>query len=118
MDSDGLSDPYVQIKLGDQVINDCENYKQDETNCEVYKMYELKTRLPGVSQLHVQFWDRDNYVSDDLIGESIIDLENRFFSKVWRNLPYVPVETRDLFIPTSMVSRGRVTLFLEMIPSN
>lgn len=29
----------------------------------------------------------------------------------------MPIETRELFIPTSQVSRGRVTLFLEMIPS-
>lgn len=79
-------------------------------------MYELKATLPGVSQLHVQFWDKDNYVSDDLIGETVIDLENRFFSKIWRNLPYAPIETRDLFIPTSLISRGRVQLFLEMIP--
>jgi Ca2+-dependent lipid-binding protein len=117
MDSDGLSDPYVIIKLGDQVINDSRNYHQNETNCEVYKMFEMKAKLPGVSQLHVQFWDKDNYVSDDLIGETIIDLENRFFSKIWRNLPYAPIETRNLYIPTSQVSRGRVQLFLEMSPS-
>jgi hypothetical protein len=53
--------------------------------------------LPGVSQLHVQVWDKDLLIQDDLIGETIIDLENRFFSKRWRNLPHKPIETRELF---------------------
>jgi Ca2+-dependent lipid-binding protein len=69
-------------------------------------MYELKTTLPGISQLHVQLWDKDTFVADDLIGETIIDLENRFFSKIWRNLPYVPVEKRELFVSSSELSRG------------
>ena len=80
-------------------------------------MYEIKTSLPGVSQLHIQLWDKDSFVSDDLIGETIIDLENRFFSKKWRNLPYVPVEMRELYVSTSSLSRGKIQMFLEMIPS-
>lgn len=63
-------------------------------NCDIYKMYELRGLLPGASQLHVQLWDKDSFVFDDLIGETVIDLENRFFSKRWRNLPYKPIESR------------------------
>ena len=37
-------------------------------------MLELKTLLPGNSQLQVQVWDYDPIVTDDLIGETIIDL--------------------------------------------
>lgn len=106
MDNDSYSDPYVVIKCGEQKINDVKNYQTDCVDCEFYKMFEIKTLLPGASQLHVQLWDKDNFVRDDMIGETIIDLENRFFSKKWRNLPYVPIETRELFSPFSSLSRG------------
>lgn len=86
-------------------------------DCDFYRLFEMKTILPGASQLHVQFWDKDSFVRDDMIGETVIDLENRFFSKKWRNLPYVPIETRELFSPFSSLSRGQVKMFLEIIPS-
>ncbi len=77
--------------------------------------FRLKTILPGNSLLHVEVWDHDEYVKDDLIGETVIDLENRFFSKKWRNLKHIPLETRELFHPTSSVSRGRVRMWIELI---
>ena len=73
--------------------------------------------MPGASQLRVQVWDYDTVLSDELIGETIIDLENRFFSKKWRKLINPPVETRELFQPLSSLSRGKIELFLEIIPT-
>jgi hypothetical protein len=63
----------------------------------------------------VQVWDHDEYVKDDLIGETVVDLENRYFSKKWRGLKQIPLETRELFHPTSTVSRGRVKMWIELI---
>lgn len=35
-----LSDPFIMLKLGDQVINDVENRQTDKEKWEVYKVYE------------------------------------------------------------------------------
>ena len=116
MDEDSLSDPYIKVKLGDQVQDNEKEYQTDKTDCDFYKMFEFKSVLPGSSQLQIQIWDKDFLVKDDLIGETTIDLENRFFSRRWRKLNYVPIETRELRHPESTVFRGRVRLWLEIIP--
>lgn len=116
MDDDSLSDPYLKVKLGDQVQDNVKDYQTDKTDCDFFKMFEFKSVLPGSSQLQVQVWDRDFLVKDDLIGETIIDLENRFFSRRWRKLNYVPIEIRDLKHPESTVNRGRIKLWVEIIP--
>lgn len=64
----------------------------------------------------MQVWDYDILKSDDLIGETVIDLENRHFSKKWRSLTQKPIETRVLRQPTSSLPRGKIRLWLELIP--
>ena len=44
-------------------------------------MFELKTKIPLTKDLIIRIKDWDLLLSDDLIGETIIDLENRLFSK-------------------------------------
>jgi Ca2+-dependent lipid-binding protein len=78
----------------------------------------MKSMIPGVSQLHLEVWDYNKYMEDELIGETIIDIENRYFSKKWRSLRFIPIETRDLYHPSSTVARGRVKLWLEIIDLN
>lgn len=54
-----MSDPYIQIKLGDQVVdvkyyNHIQNqkeYKLDDCNPKFYKMFTISTELPGASDL-------------------------------------------------------------------
>jgi len=63
----------------------------------------------------VEVWDHDDIVSDDFIGETIIDLENRYYSKIWRALDNYPIETRTLKHPDSKLSKGNISLWVEII---
>ena len=46
-------------------------------------------------------WDEDILGGDDMIGSTVIDLENRQFSKKWLKLDPKPIETRNLWNPSS-----------------
>jgi hypothetical protein len=41
------------LKLGNEVVDDVKNYQTNKFSMDIYKMYEIKAVLPGVSQLHV-----------------------------------------------------------------
>ena len=116
MDDDSLSDPYLVLRLGDQVQDNAKEYQTDKANCDFFKMFEFKTVLPGASHLQIQVWDKDLLVKDDLIGETYIDLENRYFSKRFRKLSNIPIETRPLYHPLSKTEKGRIKLWVEIIP--
>ena len=116
-DLNSQSDPYVRIKLGSKVWHDeKENYQLDNPDPKIFKMFELETTLPGVSDLKIQFWDYDDVFSDDKIGQTVIDLEDRFFSQKWQSLKEKPIETRALYMKTTKVPQGGVRLWLEMVP--
>lgn len=47
----------------------------------IYRTFEFEATFPMESVLTVQVYDWDLLSADDLIGETKIDLENRFYSK-------------------------------------
>ncbi|XP_031628335.1 otoferlin isoform X2 [Contarinia nasturtii] len=81
MDLNGKADPYVVIQLGSKRISDKDNYTSKNLNPVIGKCYEIEATFPQDSQLNIQVFDWDLVGSDDLIGETKIDLENRFYSK-------------------------------------
>ena len=75
-------------------------------------------------RMRVQLHDYDRFGADDFIGQTIIDLEDRWFSRGWHELeredpvayerreaqgaPYKPLEVRDLSVPSSEIPQGQV----------
>ncbi|XP_063717418.1 myoferlin-like isoform X4 [Symsagittifera roscoffensis] len=79
-DDGGAADPYIVIKCGKTKIVDQENYKAN-TLCPVFgNVFEITTMVPINKDLVVQLWDYDMLSADDLIGETRIDLENRYLT--------------------------------------
>ncbi|XP_075782090.1 otoferlin isoform X4 [Pelodiscus sinensis] len=80
-DINGKADPYIAIRLGKTDIKDKENYISKQLNPIFGKSFDIEATFPMESMLTVAVYDWDLVGSDDLIGETKIDLENRYYSK-------------------------------------
>ncbi|KAF8567711.1 hypothetical protein P879_09042 [Paragonimus westermani] len=80
-DPSGLADPYIEIKLGNKKYNSRDKYIPNTLNPDFGRVFELKCRLPVEKDLRIQVKDYDVVGSDDVIGETSIDLENRRLTK-------------------------------------
>ncbi|XP_070843945.1 otoferlin isoform X16 [Chaetodon trifascialis] len=80
-DINGKADPYIVIKLGKSDVRDKENYISKQLNPVFGKSFDIEATFPMESMLTVSVYDWDLVGTDDLIGETKIDLENRFYSK-------------------------------------
>lgn len=128
----GKSDPYLKVTLGKQVFDDRENAVDDVTDVDLYKMVEFNAELPGTSQLIIEVMDQDDIGSDDLIGKTIIDLEDRWFDNRWqemgqenRVLPDADpnnirwdtkaLEKRSLYVPSSNNAQGVLECWVDIM---
>ncbi|XP_076249647.1 otoferlin isoform X2 [Calliopsis andreniformis] len=80
-DLNGKADPYVVLQLGGKRISDKENYVSKQLNPVFGKCFEIEATFPQDSLLTIQVLDWDLVGADDMIGETKIDLENRFYSR-------------------------------------
>ncbi|XP_061899143.1 otoferlin-like isoform X1 [Entelurus aequoreus] len=80
-DINGKADPYIAIKLGNTEVKDKENYISKQLNPLFGKSFDMEVTFPMDSTLTVSIYDWDLVGTDDLIGETKLDLENRFYSK-------------------------------------
>ncbi|XP_063260879.1 fer-1-like protein 4 isoform X2 [Prinia subflava] len=80
-DPNGKADPYVVVTVGQQQKDTKERYIPKQLNPVFGEVVELTVSFPMESELTVAVFDHDLVGSDDLIGETKIDLENRFYSK-------------------------------------
>ena len=80
------ANPYPVITIGDgensnkmfKKKNDRESVINEDLNPEFLKTYELDARMPEDWKLEIALWDKTNIESlDQLIGTTVIDLENR-----------------------------------------
>uniref|UniRef100_A0A672YWU7 C2 domain-containing protein n=1 Tax=Sphaeramia orbicularis TaxID=375764 RepID=A0A672YWU7_9TELE len=80
-DPDGKADPYIVLRLGKKEIRDRDNYIPKQLNPVFGRSFEIQAKFPQESLLSVLIYDYDLVGGDDLIGETRIDLENRFYSR-------------------------------------
>ncbi|UJR23948.1 hypothetical protein I4U23_026916 [Adineta vaga] len=80
-DASGKADPFIKIALNDTTIIDDTKGKLHNTLEPVFgKSYEFDVTIPTQNLIRVQIWDWDMTSSNDIIAETKIDIENRFFS--------------------------------------
>ena len=73
---------------------------------------QLRATIPGDS-LFVEVYDHDSVSSDELIGVTRVDLENRIFCQEWQAMGTKPLEQRTLWVDNS--SFPQVIYFLLSI---
>ncbi|XP_050431125.1 otoferlin-like [Adelges cooleyi] len=81
-DTGGSSDPYIEISFGHtRRISDRKNYVPNTLNPIFGRYFEKLISFPKCSTVTVRIMDHDMIGKDDLIGETTIDIESRFYSK-------------------------------------
>ncbi|XP_023694974.1 otoferlin-like isoform X2 [Paramormyrops kingsleyae] len=80
-DINGKADPYIAIKIGKTEIRDKDNYLSKQLNPVFGRSFDVEVTFPLETLLTVAIYDWDLVGRDDLIGETKIDLESRFYSK-------------------------------------
>lgn len=80
-DTSGLADPYLIVSLGKKKYDDQDKFKPNTLNPVFGRMFEFKADIPKAKDLKIQVMDYDYLSRDDLIGETVIDLEQRLLSQ-------------------------------------
>ena len=113
-DNGSPSDPYVWLKCNDKVYNERDNYQLDQPNPKFFKHYDFEGLFPGCSPVEICIYDYDDIFGDDLIGKSILDVEDRYFTYEWQGLEHKPVEYRQIYHQCSSQEQGVVKCWLEI----
>lgn len=85
-DIGSFSDPYVVVKCGNKVESRRECYQEDEPNPSFYEVFDFDVTFPGAQSIVIEAYDYDVLFGDDLIGRTVIDLDDRYYSNEWRQL--------------------------------
>ncbi|XP_028332943.1 myoferlin-like isoform X2 [Gouania willdenowi] len=80
-DNNCKCDPYIKLSLGKNTIDDRDNHLANTTQPVFGRMFEMTCYLPQDKDLKIAVYDYDLLTRDDKVGETVIDLENRFLSR-------------------------------------
>uniref|UniRef100_A0A665XCY1 Fer-1 like family member 4 n=1 Tax=Echeneis naucrates TaxID=173247 RepID=A0A665XCY1_ECHNA len=80
-DPNGKADPYLVIRVGDKSLDTKERYIPKQLNPTFGEVFELTVSFPLETDLVIMVMDHDFVGADDVIGETRVDLENRFYSR-------------------------------------
>ena len=79
----------MKISLGTKKknrISFIKDMKKGVTRPEFYMKHQFDVDMPGESILKIQVWDWNRLSPNVLIGETELDLEDRWFHKEWQAL--------------------------------
>jgi len=115
-----FADPYIDLWLGRSINVNMRNAASVNDNTpEFYTVEERDVELPEDSRLEVRLMDMANFqMYDQLIGSTVIDLEDRWHSKALKRLDVKPSENRSLY--TSEYpgkNRGSIEMWIELLDS-
>ena len=109
------NDPYIKIYFGGEKKFDEQKYHHNDVDkVNWYKYYDILTVFPGDSTLKIEVWDYNPIFKDELIGETSVDLEDRYFNNDWQNLRFKPIETRKLSHPDIIGQQGNLLMWVEI----
>lgn len=108
----GTSDPFLKVSLGSKEMKS--KAIAWNLNPDFFETYQFETTLPGPSLLRVQLWDKNVISSHQLMGETIVDLEDRWYHPKWTALAPKPVEARTLLKKGTNTSQGLVYLWTDI----
>ncbi|XP_057703030.1 fer-1-like protein 4 isoform X2 [Corythoichthys intestinalis] len=80
-DPNGKSDPYLVIRIGTQSQDTKDRYIPKQLNPVFGEVFELTVSFPLETEVLIRVMDHDLVGADDLIGETRVDLENRFYTR-------------------------------------
>ena len=116
----------MRCKLGSDSEGRPEGKQLRSLKPDLYQTFEFRATLPGPAELKVQLkdWNRF-YPVHELIGETRLDLEDRWFHRSWQALDVQeensrnklkPIEVRGLKLEDDTKPRGQLHLWLEIRP--
>lgn len=110
----GFSDPFVVVRCGYKEFSTRDEYQIDEPSPKFHKCFEFCAKFPGSHPIEIEAWDYDMLFGDELIGKTVIDLDDRYFNPEWKAIEYKPVEYRELYHPSTALAQGTVLCWVDV----